>query len=249
MKSKGKGQFRSVSVHSTAKISKHLMRISFTGEDLNDFPIDSDGGYVKVILESDKSQLSSDHRPKMRSYTVADFDKDKKILTIDFMVGRHSGHTSSWAKSAVIEDEIVIGGPGPRKLNEFKSDKYIFFGDLTSINAVRAGVKRLPAHAQSETYLFIPGIEDKFDIDIEEKTNVNWIVSDQSDYLTLAAKQSNILSSDTIIFAAGEAQRIKSLRTYLIEDIGLKPELLFMSGYWREGLTDEQYREEKMKNR
>ncbi len=249
MKSKGKGQFRSISVHSTEKISNHLMRINFTGKDLEDFPTDSDGGYVKVILESDKSLLASDHRPKMRSYTVADFDSDKKVLTIDFMVGRHYGHTSSWAKKAVIGDEIIIGGPGPRKLNDFESDKYIFLGDLTSINAVRAGVKRLPAHAQSETYLFIPELEDRFDLDIDDRTTLKWIVSDQSDYLTLAAKQSNILSTNTVIFAAGEAQRIKSLRTYLVDEVGLKPELLFMSGYWREGLTDEQYREEKMKNR
>jgi len=249
MKSQGKKQFRSISVHSTEKISKHLIRIHFTGKDLEDFPTDSDGGYVKVILESDKSQLSSGHRPKMRSYTVADFDSVKKILTIDFMVGRHIGHTSSWAKKAVTGDEIIIGGPGPRKLNDFEGDKYIFLGDLTSINAVRAGVKRLPAHAQSETYLFIPELEDKFDLDIDDRTTLKWIVSDQSDYLTLAAKQSNMLSTNTVIFAAGEAQRIKSLRTYLVDEVGLKPELLFMSGYWREGLTDEQYREEKMKNR
>ena len=122
---KPKSQFRNLEVVSTCDLSQHLKRIVFTGEDLEDFPSDYEGGYVKVILLEDKSLIQEGERPKMRSYTIAEFDTSKKQLTIDFMINHHNGHTSVWASRAKVGDRIVIAGPGPRKLDNFKSNKYL----------------------------------------------------------------------------------------------------------------------------
>ena len=244
---KPKSQFRNLEVVSTCELSQHLKRIVFTGEDLEDFPSDYEGGYVKVILLEDKSLIQEGERPKMRSYTIAEFDTSKKQLTIDFMINHHNGHTSVLASRAKVGDRIVIAGPGPRKLDNFKSNKYLFFGDLTSVNAVRGSVNQLSKESKVEINLFVPTKDDFFDLNLKNPFSVNWIVADESDYLTDAARKSQLLDSKTIVFAASEAKRIKSLRDYLTKERGLVNDSLFISGYWREGLTDEQYRAEKHK--
>ncbi len=245
---KKKVQYRNVIVHSSHRLCPNLQRIEFSGEDLNDFPLDHEGGYVKVILEEDKANLVEGERPKMRSYTIGEFDDDKKLLTLDMMVENHNGHSSSWAKEAKVGDRIVIAGPGPRKLDNFKEKKYILLGDLTSQNAVRASAKRINRNAEIEIYLFIPLADDRFELGLPDQVKVNWIVADETNYYIEAVKKSELLDPSTLYFAGGEAKRIKELSTFLQES-GVPSDHIYMSGYWRQGLTDEEYRAEKHKYR
>ncbi len=237
--------FRNIEVFDTLILSKNLKRIHFTGEDLHDFPEDFEGGYVKLILEEDKDKIEG--RPKMRSYTVASFDKEKRVLTIDLMINHHNGHTSQWALEAKKGDKAVIAGPGPRKLTDFDSDSYVMFGDLTSINAVIASAWKVKDTAKGEAYLFISDLSDAFDVDLPKNFTLKWLEADQSDYFAVAASKSEILNTNTVIFAGGEAKRIQSLRQYLVNTKEIPSENIYVSGYWREGLDDEAYRAEKRK--
>ena len=239
--------FRNIEVHSTEKLCTQLKRIHFTGSDLKDFPEDFEGGYVKLILEEDKDNIGEGNRPKMRSYTVANFDKEKLILTIDLMVKHHEGYTSQWAENAQKGDRAVIAGPGPRKLTDFDAKTYILFGDLTSINAVIASAQRTNENASGEVYLFISDVTEKFEVNIPDRFQVQWLEADSSDYFKIAAEKSQKLSSDSVVFAGGEAKRIKSLRGFLKDEIGVASENIYMSGYWLEGANDEAYRAEKRK--
>ncbi len=241
---KKKKQFRNITVASTKELCPNLQRIEFSGEDLNDFPSDFEGGYVKVILEEDKANIDDGIRPKMRSYTIGKFDDERKILTLDMMIANHSGHTSTWAKNAKVGDRVVITGPGPRKLDRFDGKKYILLGDLTSQNAVIASAKRISSEALVEAYIFIPLEEDRFEIDLPDHVKINWVVVSDDNYYIEKVESSQLMSSETIFFAGGEAKKIKELRTYLKER-GVSSENIFMSGYWRQGLTDEEYRAQK----
>jgi NADPH-dependent ferric siderophore reductase len=243
-----KGNYRNIEVLSKEQLSPHLMRINFHGSDLEDFPVGFEGGYIKLILEQDKKNIPEDIRPKMRSYTVSCFDNKSKILTIDLMVNNHKGHTSTWAMNTTPGDKVVIAGPGPRKLTNYGAKKYIFFGDLTSINALLGTANLIPSTSCGEIFLLVPSLEDRREIAVNKNLRLNWLPADETDYFTDIASQTEWIDQDTIVFAAGEANRIKSLKNYLTSHIGLSLDQLFISGYWREGLNDEEYRAEKKKN-
>ena len=50
-------------------------------------------------------------------------------------------------------------------------------------------------------------------------------------------------------FVHGEAGFVRDLRRYLLDERGVRRELLSISGYWRVGKDDEAWREEKAAER
>ena len=46
-------------------------------------------------------------------------------------------------------------------------------------------------------------------------------------------------------FVHGEAGMVRDLRGHLLRERGLDKELLSLSGYWRQGRSDEDWRKEK----
>ena len=243
-----KGTYRTLKVAETYKLNSHLQRIRFTGEDLHDFPTGEEGAYVKVILGVSKAELEqSGKRPKMRSYTVADFDEKNHVLTLDFMIGHHKGFTSQWAESSKVGDEILIAGPGPRKIYDFPKTDYLLFGDLTSINAVFAYLKLAPKEATGEAYIAIPHQDDRIEINYDNQIKLHWIDSTQTSYFVEKIEEYEGLSESTVVFGAGEADEIKLVRNFLKEKFQGTLENHYLSGYWKRNRTDEEYREEKKK--
>ena len=119
--------FRNATVVNSIQITPHLQRIILGGEDLKTFPQNEEGAYVKLILEKDKALLeNSKHRPKMRSYTVAEYDEKNSTLALDFVINMHEGLSTNWAKNARPGEQVVIAGPGPRKIYDFPETDYLF---------------------------------------------------------------------------------------------------------------------------
>ena len=61
---------RKIKILSKKKITQNMLRITFSHEDLSDFPDNERGGYVKFLFE-DKHTKSELVRP----YTIRDFRK------------------------------------------------------------------------------------------------------------------------------------------------------------------------------
>ncbi len=240
--------FRNLTVKDSYKLTPHLQRVIFEGEDLQDFPHDQEGAYVKVILENDKSTIEkSGKKPRMRSYTVAEFDEENKVLALDFMVSSHEGHTTNWALNSKVGDSIVIAGPGPRKMNDFPLTDYLFFVDLTSINTLRAYLNLVPNEATGKAIVLIPTEDDKVDLPAHANIKVQYsLISDLGQYEQFA-RSYNKLNENTIVFAAGEAKEVAQLKTFLKNETQVTKGNMFMSGYWKRGRTDEEYRAEKKK--
>ncbi|MEC9282415.1 MAG: siderophore-interacting protein [Bdellovibrionota bacterium] len=246
---KKKNSYRNIQVQKSYPLCPHLQRVEFVGEDLNDFPSGEEGAYVKVILETDKNNIAPDARPKMRSYTIANFDSDNKVLTLDFLIKYHEGHTATWAKNSKPGDQIVIAGPGPRKIYDFPETDYFLMGDLTSINAVKAYLKLAPPTATGEAYIAVPSKEDIHEIESPSHIKIHWIDVDEKEHFISKLKNYTQLSENSIVFGAGEAEEINMVRRFLTKEKMLPTEKLFLSGYWKRGLTDEEYRLEKNKDR
>ena len=101
-----------------------MKRITLCGDDLADFPIDAESGYVKALFHPQGIPVVDADSVKgavKRSYTVRAFRAATRELDIDFVLHGDFGPASTWATSAGIGDILAIAGPGPTKLAETPS--------------------------------------------------------------------------------------------------------------------------------
>ncbi len=226
-----------------------MQRIIFTGEDLADFPKGEEGAYVKVILEEDKKNIDVKvSKPKMRSISVAEYDYGRGLLTLDFAV-YHDGYLSDWAITSRTGDKVVIGGPGPRKIYDFPVTDYFLMGDATSMNAVFAYLKYAPKEATGKAIIAVPHEQDFRERHFDNNIELTWTVQKEKDYFLQPLKNYSQLSEKTIVFGGGESGEIDQVEHYLISEKGLSSDNIYLSGYWKQGHTDEEYREFKKSRR
>lgn len=237
-------------------LTPHLRRIIVTGDDLNGFPADQDGAYVKVILPESETKLPNldlhgEQRPLMRSYTIREFDPQTNRLVLDFVVHRHQGPATDWAATAQPGDAVGIAGPGPMKLTNFNAPAYLLVGDLTSVNAVNGYGKWI--HPQSEIRALIqtPTADDIIELDIDERAEVQWLIDDSGNPDPLAdAILSHLrqLPAETQVFLGLEARQIRTLRNVLQGDAGIPRQQIHVTGYWKKGVDADKFGREKQRN-
>nr|WP_227006612.1 siderophore-interacting protein [Shewanella donghaensis] len=170
-----KPNLRSVQVVDIIELSPHLRRIIFTGESLEGFPIDMEGTHVKVFLPS-----VNDEKSAMRSYTIRFFNPDSNRLALDFVVNRHIGPATCWAKAAQLGDCIGIAGPGLMKITNFSHHSYLLVGDLTSVNAINGFVPRFNKAAEVRAIICIPTRADIIEMDYDDSRNTCWFIEDEA---------------------------------------------------------------------
>lgn len=237
-------------------LSPHLRRIIVTGDDLNGFPADQDGAYVKVILPEAGATLPNldihgEQRPLMRSYTIREFDPQTNRLVLDFVVHRHHGPATDWAATAQPGDAVGIAGPGPMKLTDFNAPGYLLVGDLTSVNAVNGYGKWIHPQSEIRALILTPTAEDIIDLDIEDQTEVQWLVddSDTPDLLAEAIlRHVNQLPAETQVFLGLEARQIRTLRTVLQSEAGIPRQQIHVTGYWKKGVDADRFGQQKQRN-
>jgi NADPH-dependent ferric siderophore reductase len=100
---------RLLEVIRTTYITPNMCRVTLGGDDLLDFPIDQESAYIKLIFPQ-----GEDARPLMRTYTVSIQRNDE--IDVDFALHEAEGPASTWARNAQVGDQILVGGPGPKKL-------------------------------------------------------------------------------------------------------------------------------------
>lgn len=88
---------RQLTVKSTEQLSTHMRRVTLAGDDLNGFPPDAAGGYIKLLFPGETPD-----KPVLRTYTVSRQRYDPNELDIDFMLhvnpdGDVGGVAAAWA--------------------------------------------------------------------------------------------------------------------------------------------------------
>ncbi|MAF78685.1 MAG: hypothetical protein CME60_11010 [Halobacteriovoraceae bacterium] len=211
-------------------ISKRLKRITFDITESHFFSKDLEGASLKVYFAN---QLEDIKKSKSRTYTLSQFQPKDNSITIDFMTHDQGGPGSSWAKMAKMGDILYFSRPSRIKMKTFPITDYLFIGDLTSFGAINAYARKLPEGSSIRATLFLESKDEvknlgKFsNIDIKFKN-----LKSKKDYVKVVKKY-EALSSETILFSAGQSCRIKKLKNYLKkEKCPLKPKNVFISSYW-----------------
>lgn len=239
---------RLLQVQSREKLSENLLRFTMTGDALADFPLDQESGYVKLMFAADGSPLreaDENIRPLTRSYTVRAFDQASKELVLDFVCHGDNGPASAWAMKASVGDEILVGGPGAKKLVDFTADWFFIAGDLTALPAISVNLEQLPHNAKGYAVIEAIHESDTINMNLPAGIDVHWVMNPTPEKpnskLADAVKALPWLEDDgrVNVWVACEFESMRSLRRYFKQERKVDRRDIYASSYWKIGDTDE----------
>jgi NADPH-dependent ferric siderophore reductase len=221
-----------------------LTRIVFGGEGLAGFEI---GEYTDhyVKLQFPRPGAPEDERPKVRTYTVRDWDAERGLLTVDFVVHGDEGIAGPWAAAAAPGDTIALRGPGGGYAPSADADWHLLAGDTSVIPAISASLARIPAGRPVHAFLQVHGPEEQVELTSPGDLEVHWLYDDADETLAAAIAALDFPPGTPQVFLHGEATAVRLARRHLVRERGVPVERLSASGYWKRTLTDEGWREAK----
>jgi NADPH-dependent ferric siderophore reductase len=198
-----------------------------------------------VKLQFPREGAPEDERPKVRTYTVRDWDAERGLLTIDFVVHGDEGIAGPWAAAARVGDTLGLRGPGGGYAPDPAADWHLLAGDTSVIPAISTSLARIPAGAPVHVFLQVHGPEEQVGLASPGDLEVHWLHGDSDDLLAANLAALDFPPGTPQVFLHGEATSVRLARRHLVLDRAVPTESLSASGYWKRTLTDEGWRDAK----
>jgi NADPH-dependent ferric siderophore reductase len=131
-----------------------------------------------VKLQFPRAGAPEDERPKVRTYTVRDWDADRGLLTIDFVVHGDEGIAGPWAAAAAPGDTLQLRGPGGGYAPDPDADWHLLAGDISCVPAISASLPRIPAGRTVHVFLQVHGPEEHLELSSPGDLEVHWLSGD-----------------------------------------------------------------------
>jgi NADPH-dependent ferric siderophore reductase len=233
---------RTLEVIRTISITPNMQRITLGGSELADFPTNQESAYIKLIFPQTKEA-----RPLIRTYTISGQRSDE--IDVDFVLHAANGPASNWARSTQPGDEILVGGPGPKKLINNNADWFLLVGDMTALPAITVNIAQLPDNARGYVVLEVTTESDIQPLKSPKNIEIHWIVnmttSADTSPLLERIQQLPWLSGQPAVWAACEFHSMRALRQYFKIERQLPKTHLYISSYWKIDNTEDQHKIEK----
>ncbi|PXY27626.1 siderophore-interacting protein [Prauserella muralis] len=243
----------------TERITPHMIRVVAGGDGLAAFtPNGFTDAYVKVLfpvpgveypepfdMQTIKAELPREHWPRQRSYTVRYFDAAAGELVIDFVHHGDAGLAGPWAARLEPGDEVMLLGPGGAYAPSPDADWHLLVGDESALPAIAASLEAVPAGAPVRAVLLVEDASEEQPLATKGDAQIRWLHRRAGDDIVAAVRHLEFPPGTVHAFVHGEAGFVRDLRRHLLSERGVAKEWLSISGYWRQGRTDEAWREEK----
>ena len=242
----------------TTWLTPRMVRIVLGGEDLDGFGAGQfTDHYVKLMLPpagapyaapfdpaAIKAELPRAQWPRMRTFTVRDWDPDRRRLTIDFVIHGDTGLAGPWAARAQPGDRLQLLGPGGAYAPDPAAPWHLMVGDPSVLPAIAASLARVPAGVPAFVVIEVDGPEDQLPLDTPGDLRLQWVTSGP-DALLDAVRGLALPDTPGQHFVHGEASAVRAVRRHLLAERGVALESLSVSGYWKRTRNEEEWREDK----
>jgi NADPH-dependent ferric siderophore reductase len=230
----------STTVTEASWLTPSMVRIVVGGPDLEGFGVGAfTDHYVKCRFDD-----------TTRSYTVRDWDPERRLLTLDFVVHGDRGIAGPWAAGAKPGDTLELMGPGGGYTPSPDADWHLLVGDDAVIPAIAVSLSRVPEGVPVVAVIEVDGPEHRQPLDSPGDLEVVWVhrsagAGEDPSLLVDAVSALSLPDGHGHAFVHGEATTVRLIRRHLVLDRGLDAESLSATGYWKLRRTDEQWRAEK----
>lgn len=246
----------------TERPTPHLVRLVLGGEELADLPVGAyTDHYVKLVfppagvtyphptdLASIKREFPAEQWPRLRAYTVRAWDAAAGELTIDVVHHGDEGLAGPWAAALRPGDRVLFTGPGGAYAPDPTADWHLLAGDESALPAIAAALERLPAGAPATVFVEVDDPADELPLASPGAVELHWLHRagrPVGEALVEAVRAMDFRPGRVHAFVHGEATSVKELRRLLRVERGVPRADLSISGYWRRGLDDEDWRSTK----
>lgn len=223
---------RTLTVIRRAQLTDTLVRFTFTSDDHFD-------GFVSLGPEDHvKVFFPAEDVPAARDYTPGDFrpgGADGAELDLDFVVHGDAGPATAWASNAEVGTELEIGGPRGSRLAPSGFRNVVLVADASGTPALRRWLLAYQGVSPVKAILFGPDarLTDYFSDHERQLAGIEESWTDESKLLDRVTGQD--IDGDTFVWAAGEANALIPIRSWLKNEKGLGAPNLSLHGYWRAG--------------
>jgi len=243
----------------TQRLSPHLIRVVLGGPGLSRYRHNEfTDRYVKLVFERPGvpfpdpydpavvRTLPPEQRPPVRTYTVRSFDADAGELVIDFVFHGDEGVAGPWAEQARPGEIIRALGPGGAYAPDPEADWHLLVGDEAAFPAIASALAAIPDDAAIVAVLETEDAADRGYLDLPDRAEVRWLDRGSGGpTLPEAVRALTFPAGRVHAFVHGELSAIRELRPHLLDERGLDPKSLSLSGYWRRGKDEDGFQAEK----
>ncbi len=156
-----------------------------------------------------------------------------------------AGLGGPWASGAKPGDEVLLRGPGGAYAPRADVDHHLLVGDESALPAIAASLEALPPEASATVRLLVENGAEQQPLATKGNVDLRWLHRADGADLVAEVRGLELGEGRVQAFVHGEAGMIRELRTHLLREREIDRELLSISGYWRQGRTDEAWRQEK----
>ena len=245
-------------VQDVSWLTPRMARVVLGGDALEGFGAGAfTDHYVKLLLPPDgapyaapfdpaaiKAELPRAQWPRMRTYTVRDWEPATRRLTIDVVVHGDTGIAGPWAARARPGDQVQLFGPGGAYAPDPDAPWNLMVGDASVLPAIAASLARIPAGVPVFVLVEVDGPEDEIPLASPGDLRLRWIPTGE-DALLDAVRDLAFPDGAGQHFIHGEAAAVRAVRRHLLVERGVPRDALSVSGYWKRTRTDEEWRDEK----
>ena len=236
-----KPQPKLMQVTAIKDVSRNMRRITLGGENIQDYPADQDGGYIKFFFENPAQQ-----EPSVRTYTIRSQRENPVEIDVDFVLHGDEGPASAWAQNVNVGEIIKVGGPGPKKIPDIAADWFFLIADMTSLPAVSVNLEALPETAKGYAVIEILHEDDCQQIPIPPGMEIYWVVTHQDEAGREAVMQCvrsrEWLPGNPAVWGAAEFETMRALRQYFKKERGIPTSSAYLSSYWKKGLREDEHK-------
>lgn len=253
-------------VVSTEQVSPHMVRVSFGSPSFDDFAASAaeranTDPYVKILfarpelgleppydLDELRSRLAPADMPSRRTYTIRTIDLEARRIAVDFVVHGDTGIAGPWAARAAIGDRVSVSSPGGMYAPSPEAAEHLFFGDESALPAIASAIESLSGDAVARAVIEVESERDEIAIEAPHGVEIRWLHRRGAPHgsALVAAVEALVPPTDIVdVFAHGEREAIKRLRTVIHGEWGIPRERLSLSAYWAAGRAEDTFQAEK----
>ncbi|MFH9298212.1 siderophore-interacting protein [Streptomyces sp. NPDC017520] len=181
-------------------------------------------------------------RPWMRSFTVRAYDRERNVMTVDFVLHGAGGPASRWGAAARAGDVLGMVGPSSLYARPLPvARRMLLAGDETALPAIATVLEALPAGTGAVVLAEVADAGEERELpSAAGGSEVRWVHRDRGDSLPAAVREAGpALDGVDAAWVAGESSAVRALRRHLVEERRLPKAAVEFSGYWRRALTQD----------
>jgi NADPH-dependent ferric siderophore reductase len=245
-------KFRLLQVKQVRALTPHLIRVTFTGDDLTDFVSASFDDHIKVFFPepgTDKPVLPEagpngpvfpdGKRPTARDFTPRRFDRDARELDIEFAM-HEAGPAATWAAQAKVGQYLGVGGPRGSFVVPTGFDWHLLIGDDTALPAIARRLEELPAGTRAAAVVEVADPSAQIEFTTQAELHLVWCYRNDArprgEALLQAVRDTYLPENgEGYVWAAGESATMRAVRQHLCVERGVDKSRIRAASYWKQG--------------